>query len=101
MNRFHVLSNHKHQFLIPLALEFQFQEGLVCFWRLLRRASFCWALLCTHGSGIRHNGLMSLPRVALTMETEQERIKKGKMICCKHDTLQVWRVDGNCLGSAW
>jgi hypothetical protein len=63
-----------------MELEFQFQEGLVCFWRLLRRASFCWALQCTHGSGIRHNGLMSLPRAVLTMETKLERIKENDLL---------------------
>ena len=55
-----------------MEFEFQFQERLVCFERLPRGASFCWALWAF-----------------LERRLQWKLSKKGKMICCKHDTLKV------------
>lgn len=82
-----------------MEFEFQFQEGSVCFWRLLRRASFCWPYYALMGVG---SGTMALcPFLERRLQWKLSKKESREMICCKHDTLQVWRVDGNCLGSAW
>ena len=64
-----------------MELGFLLQEGLVGFWGLLRGPYY--ALM-----GVDPGTMALCPQ-------------KGKIICCKHDTLQVWRAGGNCLGSAW
>jgi hypothetical protein len=69
-----------------MEFEFPFQEGSVCFWRLLRRVSFCWPYHALMGVDLAQMALCPFLEWRLQMELKQERIKKGK---------------SNCLGSAW